>query len=412
MPTTEVGRPCGCGCGRNSPRGEFLRGHAIRHAIALRAEVGFSSDSDAGERAANELAWRGWADWYPSVKKIEVSPSAFGVEAEFFGMDRVDAVRLLESVSLAAMDDGYHHDTKPYWRITHDSSVSEYGNELVSPILLINKESHITQLRKAVTILRDNNGDTDKSCGLHVHHSASKMTPLLIAETLAHYTVFQDAIDSILPKSRRVDSGHNHTDYARGITNIVGINNQLRAPDLTMEAMMRGSAGSLTERQSVINLQALSRHGTIEFRQHSGTLNANKIHNWAKLTKLFMNIGRSKSIIDLLKQHDFLINTVKDEYQDIVRVLNYLGADDKLTEYCLGRRDKFISKTEDEEDKKATEYLRDRNVQEAGVPEPPDSPVGRAQTVDYRQMVNYGWCPICSDYHTLENPHDDDSPED
>lgn len=38
-----------------------------------------------------------------------------------------------------------------------------------------------------------------------------------------------------------------------------------------------------------INLQAYLRHGTIEFRQHSGSANATKVCNWVRFLQAFID---------------------------------------------------------------------------------------------------------------------------
>lgn len=395
MPETvaPTGRICACGCERSSARGEFIRGHAVRHALALRAAY------DTGDQdARNELQWRGWSSWNPSagtsIKNAKDS-DGFGVEAEFFGMPRRKAVELLTAEGLASADDGYNHHPAEYWRITHDASVAtagtgeSSGNELVSPVLRINRKMHFKQVQTALHTLRDNGGDIDKTCGLHVHHSAAAMTPLLLAETLAHYAIFQRAIDSILPKSRRVTGGHTGSGYSKAVENLTDINEALRRPGTSFREAV--SLGNTRNRYQVVNLNALDKHGTVEFRQHSGTLNAAKTNNWVKLTRLFMDIGRTQSIIHLLKDFHFNSTLVSEEFSDIIKVLEYMGADDMLTEYFIGRRDAFSGKTEDDEDKNACSAFNSRRVPRASTDPNSAAPSENAE-----------WCASCAMWHIPE----------
>ena len=62
-----------------------------------------------------------------------------------------------------------------------------------------------------------------------------------------------------------------------------------------------------------INFQAFATHGTIEFRQHSGTLDADKAANWVRLLTGFFAVAMSVRVVanrsfatfeDLLKKTD------------------------------------------------------------------------------------------------------------
>lgn len=377
MPTTTTDRTCACNCGR-ATRGEFVRGHRTAHAMALRQRI------LQGDRTAEqELTWRGWLNWNPDDDKAKPGNTAFGFEAEFFGIDRGEAVAALRRMRIPAMDDGYHHETRDYWRVTSDSSVSLHGNELVSPVLRVTKKPHFTLIKTAASTLKDAGGDVDKTCGLHVHHSAQNMTPLLVAELVTHYALFQMAIDSILPKSRRVLVRGTDTFNVK-LPDTSSMNAILRNPSTTMEAIKQGVRG-LPPRHSVVNLTALAAHNTIEFRQHSGSLNATKISNWVKFTRLFMDIGKKKSAVELVRDHSFDIVATKEQFKDIVKVLEYLGADDELTEYYIARRDTFSdNKTGDDEDTLTLTRVGDR-----ARPEHPSDTEGSDEM----------WCDSCSMYH-------------
>lgn len=381
MPTTTTDRTCACHCGR-ATRGEFVRGHAATHAMSLRALA------QRGDSAAtSELNWRGWMNWNPNAEKATPGNTAFGFEAEFFGIDRGDAVRALRAARIPAQDDGYHHEVKDYWRVTSDSSVSLHGNELVSPVLRVTKKPHFTLIKTATGTLKDAGGDVDKTCGLHVHHSARAMTPLLVAELVTHYSLFQKGIDSILPKSRRVTTRQDTFNCA--LPNVESMNNHMRRPDVTMDAIRQGTVRGLPQRHCVVNLTALQAHNTIEFRQHSGSLNATKISNWVKFTRLFMDIGKRKSAVDLVRDHGFDINTVREEYKDIVKVLEYMGADDALTEYYISRRDTFSGgKHGDAEDELTLTRVGERARQ-------------HPETGTISDDNGESWCDSCSMYHEV-----------
>jgi hypothetical protein len=75
------------------------------------------------------------------------------------------------------------------------------------------------------------------------------------------YNRAEKVIDSMLPPSRRMNT------YCRSNT----------VTDATRD------------RYAKVNLTSMYRHGTVEFRQHSGTIDCNKIKNWVLLTGLIFD---------------------------------------------------------------------------------------------------------------------------
>ena len=49
-----------------------------------------------------------------------------------------------------------------------------------------------------------------------------------------------------------------------------------------------------------MNINSLPTHGTLEFRQHSGTLNAAKVLHWTRFTRLFMDL-REHGVPDVME---------------------------------------------------------------------------------------------------------------
>jgi hypothetical protein len=82
------------------------------------------------------------------------------------------------------------------------------------------------------------------------------------------------------------------------------------------------SAGS---RYYKLNLSAINVHGTIEFRQHSGTVNAEKAVNWVKLTAGFMRAAEDAKQINA---------TGAGKFENLAKI----GKDRLLTSYLKRRR--------------------------------------------------------------------------
>jgi putative amidoligase enzyme len=366
LSTDHVYYPCVCGCGREAMTYTdiCIPQHRQRWYDQLRTRA-----REGDQQAFNKLYALGLSIDKPIL-------TGFGFEAEFFGIYDEDAVNYLKSAGLEAEADGYHHNTKPYWRVTEDSSVSNEGLELVSPILRLHTLS-LTEAKLAVNTLSQGGAVVNRSCGLHVHHSARGMTLLDLIETVIAYSVWGSTIDSLLPYSRRESQWANHYGVRtrRNLTSVV-------------ERMMNAGSRGIThydglsgafDRYMTVNLQALAAHGTVEFRQHSGTLNTEKVEHWIRLTRLFMRSRkRGNNIFDLLEVYDYDIDSINAH--GIEGMCDYLGTTDATKKFYLKRAEQLTNFREDDEDVGGAD--------EEGEDEP--------------------FCDECEDYGHWTSEHEDD----
>lgn len=199
----------------------------------------------------------------------------FGVELEMTGITREQAVRALNQVGVSVQNESYNHVTRAHWKIVPDGSVSG-GFEVVSPVL--EGEAGLEQLRTVVTALDDMGGKVDRRCGYHVHFDAADLSVEHIRAIVLRYAAFEAEIDAFMPPSRR---GSANT-YCQSVRDLARSERFLSAT--TLQALTAAQRG----RYFKVNLQAYHAHGTVEFRQHSGTLNAPKAVNWVRLLEAFV----------------------------------------------------------------------------------------------------------------------------
>lgn len=195
---------------------------------------------------------------------------------EIVGIRREKALRALRAVGVDIREENYNHtDSASHWKTVPDGSVRN-GFEVVSPIL--EGEAGLEQLR--VTAALDDAGATaDRSCGLHVHIDAHGFSTEECRNIIRRYAAFETGIDAFMPQSRR---GNNNT-YCRSIRE------QIHSPAFQRANALSELAHAMPNRYLKINLQAYLRHGTIEFRQHSGSANATKICNWVRFLQAFID---------------------------------------------------------------------------------------------------------------------------
>lgn len=199
----------------------------------------------------------------------------FGIEMEIAGINRQTAIRALRAVNIKVEDEGYNHDTRNHWKLVSDSSVRG-GFEVVSPILV--GEAGIAEAEIVARALDDAGANVNSTCGLHVHFDASDLNVNAVKTILRRYASHEDEIDGFMPQSRRGDNNR----FCKSIKSL--LNSRFESAE-SVSQLVR----VISDRYLKVNLQSMSRHGTIEFRQHSGTVNAAKIANWVRFLAAFID---------------------------------------------------------------------------------------------------------------------------
>jgi hypothetical protein len=240
-----------------------------------------------------------------------------------------------------------HHDGSIKDTRAQRSDIEERTCELVSPILRGPKG--LKQIKKVCAVIKKAGGYVNQSCGLHVHVGAEDLTPEHVMSILNRYAKYEPIIDTFMHHGRRLDSDNQYCgsvsdtlrelDFDKCIRrcerqmeshlqSIASVNNKqvycytcgyrtlgMRGPEHCGEC--RGAirmyneyiqtikvelesyqsrtwpsvdimAKTTTSRYRNINLQAFTKHKTIEFRQHHGTLDGTKISNWVSFILNFV----------------------------------------------------------------------------------------------------------------------------
>lgn len=199
----------------------------------------------------------------------------FGIEMEIAGINRETALAALRAVNVKVKSEGYNHTTRNHWKLVSDASVRG-GFEVVSPILT--GEAGLAEAEIVARALDDAGATVNSTCGLHVHFDASDLNVNALKNILRRYAAHEAEIDAFMPKSRR----GNENTYCKSIRGFV----QGRLEDA---ASIQDLVARQHDRYFKVNLQSLGRHGTIEFRQHSGTVNAARIVNWVRFLAGFID---------------------------------------------------------------------------------------------------------------------------
>lgn len=193
----------------------------------------------------------------------------FGVEIECLMMRS----RFIERARENRMQyeyQGYNHtDNRQYFKFVSDSSI--HGNnpiECVSPILEGN-DNGFESLKNCCKTLNEADAKVNRSTGLHVHIGVSGMTDLWFINVFKNYQKLESIIDTFMAPSRRRDN-NTFCKSLQGFVFDFACN--------TIADVQR----KLNSRYYKVNPMSINRHGTIEFRQHQGTTDFEKISNWVR----------------------------------------------------------------------------------------------------------------------------------
>lgn len=193
----------------------------------------------------------------------------FGIELEIIHSNKVLLRNAIKAKGIPCEIEGYNHTRRKHWKIVSDASVAG-GYELVSPVL--KGQIGLEQVRLVSEALAEVGAGINKTCGFHAHFGTDDFKDKISVwrNLYINYATLESDIDSFMPPSRR----HNRFCQSLRVQN-------------WREKMQ--NAQTLIELEKVItnrsryfklNSQSYWRHGTVEFRQHSGTIEFEKIKNW------------------------------------------------------------------------------------------------------------------------------------
>lgn len=172
--------------------------------------------------------------------------------------------------------------------IQHFNSDVERSYEFVSPILQgINGIQNIETFLK---MLESNWYHANSTCGLHVHVDISDLSSTEIVNVIIAYAKHEHTIDSWVHPARRT----NNNTYCRSIVQFV---KDLESQDWSSVPKRDLSIFSdvFNTRFSKLNLSAIRKHGTVEFRQFHGSVNPDEIIPWIVFCLNFLEEFRHKS---------------------------------------------------------------------------------------------------------------------
>ncbi|HPL62440.1 MAG TPA: amidoligase family protein [Syntrophales bacterium] len=218
-----------------------------------------------------------------------VPRTVFGVELECF-INNLNGGRegLVEEAASLGLEIAGRPEEIParrVWVIKRDSSVHGHANPYYSPIEIASPPLYgacgLRQIETVIAAFRKIGGGVNGSCGYHVHVNAEGiLADSLVRLMLAWRIVERRFLWGIVPPGRRELEYRNKEGRMR----TGGYFCKEVTREMIRKCMQEGPwSFEDYERHYSLNYAALRRHGTVEVRLAAGTLNTDKIRNWALL---------------------------------------------------------------------------------------------------------------------------------
>lgn len=228
-----------------------------------------------------------------------MSNRAFGVEIECYAPDGYENVYGDREDGIAYTFDLLKNNSYEAWAllVSEDESLSECGVEIKSPIL--DGAEGFKELKSVMNFLIRAGYSVENDCGFHVHLNAPEfvVNPKLSVKIVKAWMRNQHLINNMVDESR-VSNDYCHPWEEEDLSSLESLVETYKTTDGTH----RGS----------INVGSIPYHGSIEIRQHEGTLNYEEAEAWIKFCQAFVD-SVSGSTIQKMSKEELLLKRLKVE---------------------------------------------------------------------------------------------------
>ena len=234
----------------------------------------------------------------------------FGIEIEcFLNQDKEEFVDNFNSINsdlrnnqeISYLPNEYGTWRNDKWVLGYDGTVRSTGAnqthavELTSNPILFSKLDNIVPLIKKI---KDGGATVNKNCGFHCHIDAKDLSLKEVKKVMITYLIYEEVIAFMHPYSRRWNTQYanstrsvntNHIDDAFRNATTNDLIKKIRKARNWEQLFL--SCSGYDPRYVKLNIKGLyqyhtrsgapsGRTGTIEFRQHGGTVDSDKMINW------------------------------------------------------------------------------------------------------------------------------------
>lgn len=265
----------------------------------------------------------------------------FGIELEMAGLPfGADPVEVLRQAGIQVKLASYADRDATAWRIKPDGSLRGAPGcgqpfEVVSPVL--SGGDGLAQAREVMEALEAAGAEINRTCGMHVHVDATDFSIDDFRKLGARWVTYEDVADSVMPESRR---GSNNR-YCRSNVRQMPGQDRLDAVHEQIDKIKRATTirevhaqAQPTGRGSKLNFEPYWRQGTVEFRHHSGTANAEKALAWIEFVAAFTEHAKTSKKVTKPRK-------VGTDYTRTKQMMYQIGLDSQSWSTLRSRQKKF-----------------------------------------------------------------------
>lgn len=177
-----------------------------------------------------------------------------------------------------------------------------------------------------VDALKDNCADDSYRTSNHIHINALRLTPLEVANVVMSYWLVEDIVSDLWGEERK---GNTYCTRVKDIPNINKFVKIFQKGRIFGFNKLPGYNNDPLGRYYGLNLSAISKFGSIEFRGMRGTIDADNIINWVKTCHHIVNVSSKKyktplqifeNFLNTSNQVDFLKKIIGPHYSSLVTI--------------------------------------------------------------------------------------------
>lgn len=227
---------------------------------------------------------------YEEDTRLILPKCRIGVEFEF---ERCTA---LSKAGGAAAE--FNTDLGPYFKMTKDDSLRDSGMEFVFRDPMFGADA-LEAIRRMCEFAKKYKFSISKRTGLHIHVDVRDVEPAQLVGMLLLYAIYEPAVYQWVGDNRHENIFCLPWYQAEGgIIEVTRVIQAANTPPSETERFTLKEESKRVSRYAGLNLNALSKYGSIEWRHLLTTTDFGRIVNWANIALMF------KAAVDKLPSSD------------------------------------------------------------------------------------------------------------
>jgi hypothetical protein len=201
----------------------------------------------------------------------------YGIEFEVIGLNPSESARAVTRAGITCNAESYGHATPRDWKALTDGSLPSGSSEIVSPIL---NDERLNEMKTVTRALLGAGARVTRSAGFHAHLGLAGIGENALPRLVLNWYTAHAVTELLVAPSRRAGGSSSRWCRALDLLDAERVAESIRDNDFDPDR---------ADRYRSLNLNAISRHGTVEFRLHQGTLNGTKASAWVEYITAFAN---------------------------------------------------------------------------------------------------------------------------